>query len=105
MRRSAIICTIALGVMAAQDAAADDVVIQNCHGLCLWSLIVSSPSLRTQDLYPAADSREDCERIIEQFRTAHPDGTDEMECLDNSRPDTWPHPHFPSARPSNAGGD
>jgi hypothetical protein len=87
----------------AQDAAAQDTVIQNCRGSCRWDLIVRDPSLATLDLYPAGDSREDCERTIEQFRATHLDraAAQEMECVDSSRPDTWSHDLFPDTRPSN----
>jgi hypothetical protein len=90
MRWGLMIGAVALAMLATRSATAQNV--QNCHGHCRWSLIVRDASAGTQDLYPASDTREDCERIIAQFRTAHPErAADEMECVDDSRPDTWSH--------------
>jgi hypothetical protein len=97
MRNGAIIGAVALGTMVAQHAVA-----QECDG-CKWSLIVSSATLATTDLYPAGDSREACERLAEQARAAQPAAAAAdvaIECLDSSALDAWSHDHFPDARPS-----
>jgi hypothetical protein len=100
MRGSVTIGAVALSMMVARGALAQD-LSPHCHGSCKWDLIIRYPSNGSQDLYPAADSREECERIIERLRAAHPDpAADEMTCVDSSRPDTWPHDLSSGTQPS-----
>jgi hypothetical protein len=100
MRRRVTIGAVALGMMVARGALGQD-LSPHCHGSCKWDLIVSFTSSGSQDLYPAADSRDECERIIERVRAAHPDpAADEMTCVDSSRLDTWPHYLSSGAQPS-----
>jgi hypothetical protein len=100
MRRCVTIGAVALSMMVARSALAQD-LSPHCHGSCKWDLIIRYPSNGSQDLYPAADSRDECERIIERVRAAHPDpAADEMTCVDSSRPDTWPHDLSSRTQPS-----
>jgi hypothetical protein len=103
MRRCVIAGAVALGMTVAEGALAQEPLAQepwpHCHSSCKWDLIIRYPADASQDLYPGGDSREECERMIEQVRAVHADSSaEEMTCVDTSRPDTWPH--LPDPPPS-----
>jgi hypothetical protein len=58
----------------------------------MWFAIVISTTLATTDLYPAGNSREECERMIEKARAADPQPPRpdiKIICVESSQVENW----------------
>jgi hypothetical protein len=92
--RSLTISAVLLCTILTQNVAAED-----CAVPCAWSAVVSSPT--TTDLYPAGNTKEECERFVAQARPAQPAGSDiTIACVDQSSVNGWFYKNVLDPRPS-----